>query len=192
MKEINSFKSLKSELIENEKLWLLLFKKSSDQSDCALKNLSMLSNEFNDKAIYLADVNKVRDIHQKYGITSVPTLLCFEHGKLKNTIKGCQNQEQYKNIIEQNHVVAKESLTSETQKNVIVYTTPTCSWCTAVKRHFQENGIAYSEINVAADQNAATRMIQKSGQQGVPQTEINGQMVVGFDKTKINSLLGIN
>jgi glutaredoxin-like YruB-family protein len=77
-------------------------------------------------------------------------------------------------------------------KNVVVYTTPTCSWCTTVKRHLQENGIQYREINVAADQKAAEEMVRKSGQQGVPQTEINGQIVVGFDKTRINSLLGLN
>jgi len=56
----------------------------------------------------------------------------------------------------------------------------------------QENGIQYREVNVAADQKAAEAMVRKSGQQGVPQTEINGQIIVGFDKTRINSLLGIN
>jgi len=192
MKEIDSFKSLKNELSENENLWLLLYKKGSDQSDCAYVNLSKLSAESKDKMLCIADVNHVRDIHQEYGISSVPTLLNFEKGKLKNTIKGCQNPAQYKNIVEQAGAVPKENVTSKTQKTVIVYTTPTCSWCTAVKRHFQEKGIAYHEINVAADENAAIRMMQKSGQQGVPQTEINGQMVVGFDKARINSLLGIN
>ena len=54
------------------------------------------------------------------------------------------------------------------------------------------HGIRYREINVAADQKAAEEMVRKSGQQGVPQTDINGQIVVGFDKTKLNSLLGIN
>ena len=49
----------------------------------------------------------------------------------------------------------------------------------------------YSEINVSKDQNAAEAMVRKSGQQGVPQTDINGTMVIGFDKVKINKLLGI-
>ena len=46
-------------------------------------------------------------------------------------------------------------------------------------------------MDVSKDQSAAERMVQKSGQQGVPQTEINGRMIVGFDKTKINQLLEI-
>ncbi|MFV0590953.1 MAG: glutaredoxin domain-containing protein [Draconibacterium sp.] len=192
MKEINSFKLLKNVLAENESLWLLLFKKGSEHSDCAHKNFSTLASEAEDITLYTADVNQVRDIHQQYGITSVPTLLNFENGKLKNTVKGCMNPDQYKNIIRHAGVVSKENVTSKTTKNVTVYTTPTCSWCTVVKRHFQENGITYREINVAADQNAAAEMMKKSGQQGVPQTEINGQMVVGFDIAKINNLLGIN
>ena len=47
-------------------------------------------------------------------------------------------------------------------------------------------------MDVSVDQKAAEEMVKKSGQQGVPQTEINGQIIVGFDKTRINSLLGIN
>ena len=192
MKEIDSFQSLKNELVKNESVWLLLLKKGSEQSDCASKNYSMLASEPMKKVLCLADVNHVRDVHREYGITGVPSLLCFEKGKLKNIVKGCQNPEQYKNLAMQAGAVSKENVTSKAHKNVIVYTTPTCSWCTAVKRHFQEHGIAYREINVAADQKAAAEMMKKSGQQGVPQTEINGRMVVGFDKATINSLLEIN
>ena len=51
--------------------------------------------------------------------------------------------------------------------------------------------VRYREINVASDTAAAEAMVRKSGQQGVPQTEINGQMIVGFDKNRINQLLEI-
>jgi glutaredoxin-like YruB-family protein len=78
------------------------------------------------------------------------------------------------------------------QKNVVVYTTPTCTWCNTVKRHFQVNGINFREIDVSVNQKVAEEMVRKSGQRGVPQTEINGQIVVGFDKTRLNMLLGIN
>jgi hypothetical protein len=44
---------------------------------------------------------------------------------------------------------------------------------------------------VASDQSAAQSMVSKSGQQGVPQTEINGEMVIGFDQTKLNRLLDL-
>ena len=54
-----------------------------------------------------------------------------------------------------------------------------------------QHQVSYREINVAADTSAAEAMVRKSGQQGVPQTEINGQMIVGFDKPRINQLLEI-
>jgi glutaredoxin-like YruB-family protein len=74
---------------------------------------------------------------------------------------------------------------------VTVYTTPTCTWCTTLKTYLDQQGVRYQEVNVAADTSAAEAMVRKSGQQGVPQTEINGQMIVGFDKPRINQLLEI-
>jgi glutaredoxin len=47
-------------------------------------------------------------------------------------------------------------------------------------------------VNVAANQKAAEEMARNSGQQGVPQTDINGEIIVGFDKPRIDRLLGIN
>ncbi|MBT3384277.1 MAG: hypothetical protein HN778_20460 [Prolixibacteraceae bacterium] len=116
----------------------------------------------------------------------------FEKGELKNIVKGCYKPEQFNAIFEKAAFIVSEGVEKTPQKNVTVYTTPTCTWCTTIKRHLQENGIKYREINVAADQNAAEEMVRRSGQQGVPQTDINGQFIVGFDKTRINSLLGIN
>ena len=72
-----------------------------------------------------------------------------------------------------------------------VYSTPTCSWCTTLKTHLKKNGIRYSDVDVSKDQNAAEAMRKRSGQQGVPQTDIGGEMIVGFDKNRINTLLGI-
>ncbi|HDR52963.1 MAG TPA: NrdH-redoxin [Mariniphaga anaerophila] len=80
----------------------------------------------------------------------------------------------------------------KSQKNVTVYTTPTCTWCNTIKRHLQEYGIRYREVDVSRDQKAAEEMVRRSGQQGVPQTDINGEIIVGFDKPRINRLLGIN
>ncbi len=192
MNEIASLNSLKETLHNNEKVWLLLYKKGSEQSDCAFANFERVGKELNNNNLFSSDVNMVRDIHPEYGITSVPTLLQFEKGALKKMIKGCHQPEQFKAVIEENTYVSKSGDNNKPQKNVVVYTTPTCSWCTTVKRHLDANHIKYREINVAADMKAAEAMVKKSGQQGVPQTEINGQIVVGFDKNRINSLLGIN
>ncbi|MCY1720096.1 glutathione S-transferase N-terminal domain-containing protein [Prolixibacteraceae bacterium Z1-6] len=191
MKEILSLNIFKEELKTTENIWLLLFKKGSEQSDCAFENYKKADNIAGSRILYYADVNKVKDIHPEYGITSAPTLLNFEKGAVKNIIKGCHTIEQF-NAIFESATVTSGAENEKPRKSVTIYTTPTCSWCTVVKRHLQENGIQYREVNVAADQKAAEAMMKRSGQQGVPQTEINGQMVVGFDKMRINSLLGIN
>jgi len=72
---------------------------------------------------------------------------------------------------------------------VTIYSTPTCPWCQKTKEFFTENKVEYQEINVAADQKAAQDMFQKSGQMGVPVTDINGEIIVGFDKPKLKKAL---
>ncbi len=75
---------------------------------------------------------------------------------------------------------------------VIVYTTPICSYCHMVKDFLKENKIEFEEINVAEDQEAAQEMVKKSGQMGVPVTEItngNTEMIIGFDKEKLKKAL---
>lgn len=74
---------------------------------------------------------------------------------------------------------------------ITLYSTPSCVYCKIAKTYFTENNIAYEEKNVMEDMTAQNEMIQKSGQLGVPVIEIDGAIVVGFDKTKIKSLLGL-
>lgn len=76
-------------------------------------------------------------------------------------------------------------------KRVKVYSTTTCPWCTRVKEYLRSQNIRFTDIDVSKNQSAADAMVAKSGQRGVPQTEINGRMVIGFDKIKIDSLLDI-
>ncbi|HKJ79508.1 MAG TPA: thioredoxin family protein [Prolixibacteraceae bacterium] len=193
MKKIESLNSLKKEIEPNDNVWLLLFKKGSEQSDCAFENFKSAENKAKNAVLCYADVNEVRDIHPEFNINSAPSLLYFEKGKFKNAFKGCYKPEQFNAIFEKEvFAVPAGNGKEKPQKNVTVYTTPTCSWCTTIKRHLQENNIRFREVDVSADQNAAQEMVKKSGQQGVPQTDINGQVIVGFDKTRINSLLGIN
>lgn len=77
----------------------------------------------------------------------------------------------------------------EKRLSVIVFTTPTCSWCKKVKTYLKEKQIRYKEVDVSRDQRAMKDMVRKSGQMGVPQLWINNRPVVGFDKAKIDRLL---
>ncbi len=72
---------------------------------------------------------------------------------------------------------------------VIVYTTPTCHFCIAVKDFLKEKRVNYKEIDVSKDQTAAQEMINKSGQMGVPVIDFDGEIVIGFDEEKIESLI---
>ena len=72
---------------------------------------------------------------------------------------------------------------------VVVYTTPTCGYCHQVKQYLGQREIPYREIDVAADAEAAGEMVNLSGQRGVPVVVIDGQMVVGFNRPRIDELL---
>ncbi|MCK5267930.1 MAG: glutathione S-transferase N-terminal domain-containing protein [Spirochaetes bacterium] len=74
-------------------------------------------------------------------------------------------------------------------KKVIVFTTPSCSWCTRVKEYFRKKGIRFREIDVSKDRKAAEDMVRKTGQQGVPVILINGRPIIGFDQNKIERFL---
>lgn len=74
---------------------------------------------------------------------------------------------------------------------IIVYSTPTCPHCTFAKRFFKDNNIDFKEVDVSMDPEAAAEMIVKSGQQGVPVIDIDGNIVVGFNREKIIQLLGL-
>lgn len=75
--------------------------------------------------------------------------------------------------------------------NVTIYSTPTCVYCKAAKEFFEANNVSYEEKNVAEDEQAREEMVRKSEQMGVPVIDIDGTIVIGFDKEKIAELLGI-
>ena len=76
-------------------------------------------------------------------------------------------------------------------KNVTIYSTPTCHFCQMTKDFLTEKGIGYTEYNVAADLEKRQEMIQKSGQMGVPVIYVGDQLIVGFDKERLTSTLGL-
>lgn len=76
-------------------------------------------------------------------------------------------------------------------KQVKIYSTPTCPYCIRVKQFLKENKIVFEDLDVSSSQEAAEEMIQKSGQMAVPVLDINGEIIVGFDKERIKQALGI-
>jgi glutaredoxin-like YruB-family protein len=76
-------------------------------------------------------------------------------------------------------------------KNVTIYSTPICHFCQMAKEFFKENNIQYTEYNVLTDLEKRQEMIDKSGQLGVPVILIDDQIMIGFDRVEVSSLLGI-
>ena len=76
-------------------------------------------------------------------------------------------------------------------KTVKIYSTPTCPWCIRAKQFLKENNVVFQDVDVSSDKQAADEMMQKTGQMGVPVIDIEGQIIVGFDKEKIKQALGI-
>ncbi len=75
---------------------------------------------------------------------------------------------------------------------VEIYSTPSCVYCKMAKDYFKKNGIAYSEYDVSQDIGRRQEMLDKTHQFGVPVIVINGKIIIGFDRSKINQLLGLN
>lgn len=73
--------------------------------------------------------------------------------------------------------------------DIKVYSTPTCPYCIMAKKYLDDKKVSYQYVDVSADRAAAREMVEKSGQRGVPVIDIDGQMIMGFDKVKIDSAL---
>lgn len=75
---------------------------------------------------------------------------------------------------------------------ITIYTTSSCSWCQATKEYLHAREIDFEEVDVSADMQRAMEMVEKSGQQGVPVLDIDGEIIVGFDRSRIDGLLELN
>jgi glutaredoxin-like YruB-family protein len=72
---------------------------------------------------------------------------------------------------------------------VTIYTTPTCGYCKVAKEFFRAQRVPFTEYNVASDQRKAEEMVRKSGQMGVPVIDVNGKIIVGFNRLEIERAL---
>ncbi len=72
-----------------------------------------------------------------------------------------------------------------------IYTTPICPYCVTLKQFLKEHNVEFEEIDVSQNEELKDELIEKSGQMGVPMIDIDGELIVGFDKEKISKLLEI-
>lgn len=77
------------------------------------------------------------------------------------------------------------------EKTVIIYTTPTCSYCAQAKEFMKEHNVPYVEHDVATDAEKRQEMIELTGQMGVPVIVVGDEAMVGYDQKKLAELTGV-
>ena len=85
----------------------------------------------------------------------------------------------------------KRSQVARPQQRVVVFSTPTCPWCDRVKAYLRQQRVPFREVDVSRDPAAARDLVRRTGQMGVPVVEIGGKPVIGFDRVRIDRLLGL-
>mgnify|MGYP006278052063 CR=1 FL=1 len=190
---VNAITSLEQfdELKSTQEFFLLgFYTDASESSRQAIQRLDSAQNEFKDTPVYTVNASKFRDIHPKLGVSSVPTVLALRQGAVTKNIQGLQTQQHYEMLFYDAPVKSGNGKVKR-QPSVTVYSTPTCSWCNRLKQHLRKNRIRFADVDVSRDPSAAQELMSRTGQSGVPQTNIDGQWIVGFDQTRIDTLLSI-
>jgi len=163
----------------------------SDAAQRALAELEEFSREQDDVPVYVVDVQRVRGLHKEFGVNSVPTILGVENGKVTKSIEGVQSARFYAVHLSGAKASGARGTGQATVRRVIVYSGPGCPACGQLKTYLRRHGVGFREVDISRDQRAAEKIARRSGMMAVPQTDINGRLVVGFDRAKLDSLLGI-
>ena len=72
---------------------------------------------------------------------------------------------------------------------VIIYSAPWCAFCKTEKEYLEHLGVAFTVRDIEEDSGAMEELVEKSGQQSVPVTDIDGVIINGFDRAKIDATL---
>lgn len=185
LSQYNNIKNDKSDFI------LMFYSENSQKSLQMVELIESLKTDNNEISIYAVNVAENNKIHPLLAVNSVPTVILFKNGNVVKKLEGLLGKDSYKRLIE-GQIFQSQMGEEKPGHKVTVYTTPTCSWCTRVKSYLNDNQILYREIDVSKNQKVAEELVKRSGQTGVPQIEIDGHLIVGFDKAQINRRLEIH
>lgn len=166
------------------------FSQASRKADADIRKFC---EENPDVAVLRVEVDKIKGIHKRFGVGSVPTVLNLDKGNVVQMVVGPQGPDVYARAFLQHASFQSggEGGKGPTFPPVTVYVSDTCVWCTRVKSYLRKRRVPFSEVNVSRDPSAAQSLMARTGQTGVPQLDIAGKYVVGFDKSRIDSLLGL-
>ena len=164
----------------------------SEAAQRALRELEQFAQEHKDIPVFVVDVQKVKGVHRQFDVVRVPTVLAIEKGKETKSVEGVQSARFYG--LHFAGATPSRAVGSGASKvrHVVVYSGPGCPACGQLKNYLRRHGISYREVDISRDPRAAETIARRSGMMAVPQTDINGHLVVGFDRAKLDRLLGIH
>lgn len=188
---VQSKEHLETLRAEHEEFLVLAFYGGfSNAAQRALKELEAFSNDYAKAPVYVIDVEKLKGVHKEFGVHNVPTVLALRRGETIRVVEGVQSARYYAHVLA--GIMPKEFIppaSKTARKRIVVYTTPTCPACSLVKNYLRRRGVSFRTVDVSRDQQAARELVRRSGQMAVPQIDINGSLIVGFDKAKLDRLI---
>ena len=186
VKDYSHFREVKEKY--KEFLILMFYADFSSNAKRALTELENFSRENKEIPVYVIDVERIKGMHKQFGVENVPTVLALQRDKVVRRIEGVESANFYARIfcgIALPHKSSKKGIFHR----VVVYSSPGCPACETAKAYLRKRGISFRTVDIAQDRHAAERLVRRSGQMAVPQIDIDGHLVVGFDKAKIDKLL---
>jgi glutaredoxin-like YruB-family protein len=178
-------------LLDSNQEFLLAFLIEQNQGSVAARDALEQALSANPEArAFSIDARTVRNVPGHFQVTAVPTVLRVRGHETLERLVGPQPPGTYAALMTPKPRSANQNQTkADTRARVKLYVTNTCPWCRKLESYLERRGVHFTKVNVSTDAAAARAMVRKSGQQGVPQAEIDGTMVVGFDKARIDQLL---
>ena len=162
-------------------LILAFYADFSSNAKRVLAELENFSKENKESPVYVIDVEKVKGVHKQFEVKNVPTVLMLRKGKVAQRIEGVESARFYSRIFSGAGSSPYKSAGKTISHRVVVYSGPGCPACGTAKAYLRKRGISFRTVDIAHDQRAAERLVRRSGQVAVPQIDIDGHLVVGFD-----------
>jgi len=190
---IDDLDHLESICKKHEEFLLLGFwSGSSEAAKRALKEWEQFAAEYEKVPVFVVDVGKIKGAHKRFQVQSVPTMIAIKKSEVLDRVEGVESARFYGvRFAGAAPQMGGGSGTGHVVRRVVVYSGPSCPACSQLKSYLRRHGISYRDVDISRDQAAAQRIARRSGQMAVPQTDINGRLVVGFDRSKLDPLLGI-
>lgn len=178
-------------ILGDEPVVIGFFGNFSDTARAAQPAFEQFADGHDDHPVLLIDVGAVKGVHKRFGVSAVPTVVLVQDGQVLRQVVGPQAPGYYARALFPSGKPRRRGEDEPRQPRVTLYVSSTCPWCTKARNYLKRRQVRFSETNVSLDINAARDLQRRSGQTGVPQVDIGGQFVVGFNKPRIDELLGL-